>query len=95
MPTGSKPRSRRSLESFEAAIAERGRSTVPASMREVHERYLGALALYENAAAEMVEHCAGRQGRAPDRRASSMSLRATEDMLRVGDVLWPGEYKPH
>ena len=24
-----------------------------------------------------------------------MSLRATEDMLRVGDVLWPGEYKPH
>jgi hypothetical protein len=24
-----------------------------------------------------------------------MSQRAAEDLLKVGDVLWPGEYKPN
>jgi hypothetical protein len=24
-----------------------------------------------------------------------MDVRASEDMLRVGEVLWPGQYKPH
>jgi hypothetical protein len=24
-----------------------------------------------------------------------MNVRASEDMLRVGEVLWPGQYKPH
>ncbi len=27
--------------------------------------------------------------------AQDMSFRASEDLLRVGDVLWPGEYRPH
>ena len=27
--------------------------------------------------------------------AHGMSLRAAENLLKVGDVLWPGEYKPH
>jgi len=24
-----------------------------------------------------------------------MDVRASENMLRVGEVLWPGQYKPH
>jgi hypothetical protein len=79
---------------FREAIAKAEALEVPASIRDVHERYLGALALYESAADEMVE--AARAGR--DQRlvaAQGMSFRAAEDVLRVGDVLWPGEYKPH
>ena len=67
---------------------------VPSAMRAVHEKYLGAIQLYENAAAEMLE--AARDG--DDRRllvAQGMSQHAAEEMLRVGDVLWPGEYKPN
>ena len=56
-------------QSFRAAIAKAEALDVPASMREVHERYLGVLALYENAAEATRQDCAGRQGRAPDRRA--------------------------
>jgi hypothetical protein len=67
---------------------------VPASVREVHERYLGVLASYEHAAQVTVE--VARDG--GDERlidAQEISFRAGEDALRVGDVLWPGEYKPH
>jgi hypothetical protein len=81
-------------ESFRAAISKAQGLEVPESMREVHARYLEALALYENASEEMVE--AARDGR-DDRliEAQGMSFRASENALRVGDVLWPGEYKPH
>jgi hypothetical protein len=27
--------------------------------------------------------------------AQDKSFRASEDLLRVSDVLWPGEYRPH
>jgi hypothetical protein len=79
---------------FRAAIAKAQGLEVPESMREVHARYLEALALYENASEEMVE--GARDGR-DDRliEAQGMSFRASENVLRVGDVLWPGEYKPH
>jgi len=82
------------VQGFRAAIAKAEALDVPASIRDVHERYLGALALYENAAQETVK--AARDGR--DEHlidAQEMSFRAAEDVLRVGDVLWPGEYKPH
>jgi hypothetical protein len=79
---------------FRAASAKAEALEVPASIRDVHERYLGALALYENAADEMVEAArAGSDEHLVD--AQKMSFRAAEDALRVGDVLWPGEYKPH
>ena len=63
-------------------------------MRAVHEKYLAAIQLYESAAAEMLG--AARDG--DDGRllvAQGMSQHAAEEMLRVGDVLWPGEYKPN
>jgi hypothetical protein len=79
---------------FRAAIAKARALEVPVSMRDVHDRFLGALSSYENAADEMVQ--AARDGRDQHLiEAQGMSFRAAEDALRVGDVLWPGEYKPH
>jgi hypothetical protein len=81
-------------DSFRAAMIRVRALHVPPSMVPVHERYLAALAQYEDAAAEMVS--AMRDGKDGHLRAGQqMSLRATEDILRIGDVLWPGEYKPH
>ena len=79
---------------FRTSIAEARALEVPPSMREVHERYLGALASYETASEEMVK--TARDGKDEHLiQAQDMSFRASEDTLRVGDVLWPGEYKPH
>jgi hypothetical protein len=78
-----------------AAAESRARAIdVPPTMRAVHEKYLAAIQLYESAAAEMLK--TARDG--DDRRlliAQGMSQHAAEEMLRVGDVLWPGEYKPN
>jgi hypothetical protein len=79
---------------FRAAIDRTQALDVPASARGVHERYLGVLVLYQDAAQVTLE--VARDG--GDERlidAQKMSFRAAEDALRVGDVLWPGEYKPH
>jgi hypothetical protein len=78
-----------------AAAESRARAIdVPPAMRAVHEKYLAAIQLYEGAAAEMLK--TARDG--DDRRllvAQGMSQHAAEEMLRIGDVLWPGEYKPN
>ena len=67
---------------------------VPASMGRVHDQYLEALALYETASAEMVKVAV--DGKVEHLiEAQTMSQRAAEDLLKVGDVLWPGEYKPN
>ena len=81
-------------EKFRAALDSARALEVPPSMRAVHERYLGALASYQSALEKMLE--TARDGRdAHLVEAQRMSLHASEDTLRVGDVLWPGEYKPH
>jgi hypothetical protein len=81
-------------QTFKTAIANARALEVPASLREVHERYLAALAAYQTASEEMVK--TARDGRDEHLiQAQGMSFRASEDTLRVGDVLWPGEYKPH
>jgi hypothetical protein len=78
-----------------AAAESRARAIdVPPSMRAVHEKYLAAIQLYETAAAEMLKTARdGDDGRLLV--AQGMSQHAAEEMLRVGDVLWPGEYKPN
>lgn len=78
-----------------AEVASKVRSLQPpASLREVHRRYVEALALYAAASDEMLRGAAeGRQDLLIE--AQGKSFRASEDLLRVGDVLWPGEYKPH
>jgi len=76
-------------------VAEKARAmAVPASMKKVHDWYLEALTLFEAASTEMVKVAA--DGKVEHLiEAQSMSHRAAEDLLKVGDVLWPGEYKPN
>jgi hypothetical protein len=79
---------------FRTAAKEARFIPVPVSMRQVHDQYLEALALYESASAEMVKVAAdGKMEHLIE--AQTMSQRAAEDLLKVGDVLWPGEYKPN
>lgn len=82
------------VQGFRAATDRARALDVPASVREVHERYLGVLAAYEEAAQVTVE-VARHGGEERLIEAQETSFRASEDALRVGDVLWPGEYKPH
>jgi hypothetical protein len=66
----------------------------PPSMSAVHDKYLAAIQLYERASAEMLKTAQDRdEGHLLV--AQGMSQHAAEEMLRVGDVLWPGEYKPN
>ena len=82
------------LDRFAAAEKQARGLTVPASMRPVQERYLGALELYRSAAAEMLRTAKdGDDSHLIDGQA--MAQHATEEILRIGDVLWPGEYKPN
>ena len=77
----------------DAEMRVRSMSTPP-SLASTHGQYVDAMALYANAAAEMLKFTedgdAQRLG-----EAHRMDLRASENMLRVGEVLWPGQYKPH
>jgi hypothetical protein len=66
----------------------------PPSLSTAHGQYVDAMALYANAAAEMLKFTEdGDQQRLGN--AHRMDVTASEDMLRVGEVLWPGQYKPH
>jgi hypothetical protein len=66
----------------------------PPSMSGMHGQYIDAMALYANAAAEMLKFT--EDGDSPRLDvAHRLDVRASEDLLRVGEVLWPGQYKPH
>jgi hypothetical protein len=66
----------------------------PASLRATHDRYLAALDRYEKAALVMRE-AAQQPTDAKLIEAQVLSQAASEDLLRVADVLWPGEHKPN
>lgn len=66
----------------------------PPSLSRTHEKYMDAMALYANAAAEMLKFTEDGDAQRLD-AAHRLDVRASEDMLRVGEVLWPGQYKPH
>jgi hypothetical protein len=68
--------------------------SAPPSMSTTQQQYVSAMALYANAAAEILKFTEGGD---PQRlgEAHRMDVLASEDMLRVGEVLWPGQYKPH
>lgn len=79
---------------FRRAAVKTRALEVPVSMELVHGQYLEALSLFENASAEMVK--VAEDGRVEHlMEAQDMSQRAAEDLLKVGDVLWPGEHKPN
>jgi hypothetical protein len=79
---------------FRSAMEKARGLDVPTSMQTVHEQYLEALTLYENASAEMLK--VAQDGNEQHLiTAQAMSERASEDLLKAGDVLWPGEHKPN
>jgi hypothetical protein len=77
----------------DAEMQVRGMSTPP-SMHTTQEQYFNAMVLYANAATEMLKFTEDGDSQHLG-EAHRMDVRASEDMLRVGEVLWPGQYKPH
>ena len=68
--------------------------SAPPSMSRTHGQYVAAMALYAEAADEMLKFTADGDARhLAD--AHRMGVNASEDILRAGEVLWPGQYKPH
>src|SRR5690349_2119885 len=68
--------------------------TVPPSLSKVHGQYLEAMVLYRKASDEMLAFTKdGERQHLVD--AQGMGVTASEDLLRAGEVLWPGQYKPH
>lgn len=82
------------IAGFGATVAKIQALRIPQSLRDTHEHYLEAATLYEAASREMVKIVAtGDEEHL--RKAHAMSQRAAENLLRVGEVLWPAEHKPH
>jgi hypothetical protein len=83
------------LAKFFAQAEARVRSlAAPESLSNVHGQYAEAMMLYANASGEMLKFVQdGHDQHLLD--AQQMGLRASENLLRVGGVLWPGQYKPH
>ena len=68
--------------------------TPPPSLALVHAQYLEAMSLYEQASSEMLK--LARDGREDHLiEAQRMAQRAAQDVVKAGDILWPGEHKPN
>lgn len=79
---------------FDSALAALSKMQPPASMRELHSEYLEAVKLYRDASMIMIKVAGdGRDGHLIE--AQAMSEKASGLTLKVGDTLWPGEYKPN
>jgi hypothetical protein len=79
---------------FDSATAALNRLQPPASMRALHGEYVDAIRLYREASVAMVRIAAdGREAHLEE--AQAMSERASGLTLKVGETLWPGEFKPN
>ena len=68
--------------------------TPPPSLAAVHAQYLEATTLYERASEEMLKlPNDGREEHLIE--AQRMAQQAAEDVVKAGDILWPGEHKPN
>jgi hypothetical protein len=68
--------------------------SAPPSLSTTKEQYVNAMGLYAKAATEILKFTEDSNSQHLD-DAHRMDVLASEDMLRVGEVLWPGQYKPH
>jgi hypothetical protein len=79
---------------FDSAVASLNKLQPPASMRGLHGEYLEAIKLYRDASVTMIKVAVdGRDAHLIE--AQVMSERASGLTLKVGETLWPGEYKPN
>jgi hypothetical protein len=68
--------------------------SAPQSLASTRGQYADAMKLYADAAGEMLTFTADGDARhLAD--AHRMGVNASENLLRAGEVLWPGQYKPH
>jgi hypothetical protein len=82
------------LREFRDAYGAAAKLKAPASLEQQHQTYLQALKQYQNASEEMVK-IAGDGKEEHLVNAQKLSFAAAENLLRVGDVLWPAEFKPN
>jgi hypothetical protein len=79
---------------FQSAAGRVRSMQPPASLLDAHESYLQALSLYVSASREMIKVAEdGRQEHLV--AAQQKSEQASVTLLKLSDVLWPGEYKPN
>lgn len=79
---------------FQSASQRARQLRPPQSLQDAHASYLEALDMYAAASREMVKVAVDRS----DQHlvaAHQHSQQASHALLRLGDVLWPGEYKPN
>jgi hypothetical protein len=79
------------LEQAEARVRA---LAAPPSLGAVHAQYLDAVDLFRQSAAEMLKATAD-PGDDHLLTAYPLSQKASENLLRVADVIWPGEYLPN
>ena len=81
-------------QAFDSAASALGKLKPPASMQELHGDYLEAIKLYRQASVTMVKVAAdGRDTHLVE--AQVLSEKASGLTLKVGETLWPGEFKPN
>jgi hypothetical protein len=81
-------------EIFHDSQAKVAAIPAPSSLQQVRDRYVGLLSLYEQSATEMLKVARdGDKGHLID--AQRISERAAEELVKLGDILWPGEHKPN
>jgi hypothetical protein len=82
------------IKGFQRAAAKAGALRAPGSLVDAHASYVEALELYASAAREMLKVGDDRGDRHLI-EAQKRSERASVALLKLSDVLWPGEYKPN
>jgi hypothetical protein len=89
-----KARVQASRDTYRTAAARIGALRPPPSMAAYHRDYLAAVRLYERSASEMA--LVSDDGRDDHLvRAHPLSTEAGVILLKVGNELWPTEYKPN
>ena len=79
---------------FDSAAVALNKLQPPQSMRELHGEYLEAIKLYRAASATMVKVAVdGSDSHLTE--AQVLSEKASGLTLKVGETLWPGEFKPN
>jgi hypothetical protein len=79
---------------FDKALADMAKLRPPPGAKVLHEEYASAIRLFRDASAEMVRMAADGD----DRHLLAAQQKTDEASgltLKVGETLWPGEFKPN
>ena len=79
---------------FDDAVEQIRQLVPPPELAAVHQRYESAVRRYGQASRTMLQTGASHRDQTL-LQAQQLSMQSSEDLLRVSDVLWPGEHKPN